>query len=89
MSKNLSLDNTPRLARVTAAEAKSVSPSDSTDLPNIAQAGLWVIATGNVKFKDAQGNDVTLTAVPAFTRIPIAASRVYLTGTSATVLALS
>lgn len=78
-----------RLNRVTVAEGKAITPSNTVDIPGGAQAGLYVIVTGNLVFIDWLGNTVTLAAVPAFTRIPIAATRVNLTGTTATVLALN
>lgn len=89
MSANISLDPASRPLRVTAASASAVTPSDAVNLPAVAQAGLYVIVTGNLAFHDASGQTVTLLAVPVFTRIPIAAKRVLATGTTATVLALN
>lgn len=77
------------LQRQTFPEASAVAKSDTVDLANTAFGGLYVSATGNVKFNDLQGNTVTLTAVAANVRIPIGASRVWNTGTTATVLALN
>lgn len=79
-----------RLVRVTAASAFLATKSDTVDDPaGPAQAGLYVIAVGNVVFEDYLGNVITLAAVPAFTRIPIAAKRIHNTGTTATVLLLN
>lgn len=89
MSANISLDPGHRPLRVTAAEGVAVTPSDSVNLPNVAQAGLYVIVTGNLVFEDSLGHTITLAAVPVFTRIPIQARRVRATGTTATVLALN
>lgn len=77
-----------KLERVVSAGAVAVVPSNTVDLVDTAHGGLYVTATGNIVFHDFFGNTVTLTAVPAFTRIPIVASRVLATGTTATVLAL-
>lgn len=76
-----------RLKRTVHATASAVALSDTTDLAHYAY-GLLVVATGNVKFNDAGGNAITLTAVAANTVIPVVASRVWATGTTATVLAL-
>jgi hypothetical protein len=78
-----------QLERVTASMAKAVTPSDTVDLPELASAGLYVTVAGTVSFHNRDGNTISLLAVPAFTRIPIVAKRVLLTGTAATVLALS
>lgn len=69
------------------SNANAVTPSDTVALPQLASA-LYVIVTGNVVFISAGGDTVTLTAVPAFTLVPIATSQVKSTGTTATVLAL-
>lgn len=69
------------------SNANAVTPSDSVPLAQVAMA-LYVTVTGNVAFISAGGDTVTLSAVPAFTLIPIAASQVKATGTTATVLAL-
>lgn len=79
-----------RVARVTAPTAVAPTLSDVTNDPKgPAMSGLYVIATGNVKFTTPLDDVITLAAVPAFTRIPIAAKRVWSTGTTATVLMLS
>lgn len=79
-----------RLLRVTVASAIAATPSNTVADPHgPALAGLYVIATGNVVFVDPLGNVITLASVPAFTRIPIACSRVNLTGLTATVLLLN
>lgn len=80
------MDNSA-LSRRIAANAASVAPSDSIDLPTRASGGLWVVATGNVVFV-CGSTTVTLTSVPANTLLPFAASRVKATGTTATVVAL-
>jgi hypothetical protein len=80
-------------SRVTSASdpayaAQAVTPSNTVDLPSTATGGLYVIVAGNLAFHDMNGNAHALLAVPAFTRIPIQARRVLVTGTAATVLAL-
>jgi hypothetical protein len=79
--------NTIASTRRVALNCAAVTPSDSTDLPTRATGGLWVVATGNVVMI-VGGTTVTLTGVAANTHIPLGASRVKSTGTSATLLAL-
>lgn len=74
------------LQRATAKNAVAAALSDTVDLPMPACCGLYVTVTGNVKF-DVGPTTITLTAVPAFTRLPFMATRVWATGTTATVLA--
>ena len=79
-----------RLERVTAAGGFVPTKSDTVaDPKGPAIAGLYTITAGAVKFTDAMGTTHTLAAVPAFTRIPIAVSRVWLTGTVADCLILN
>lgn len=61
--------------------AASVTPSDSVDIAEVAR-GLWIGTAGTLKFSDLYGNEVT-TSVPQGL-FPIAVSRVWATGTSAT-----
>ena len=56
--------------------------------PNEVARSLLTRTAGDVSFVTQGGTTITLTAVPAFTVIPIAASRVRATGTTAQVLAL-
>jgi hypothetical protein len=75
------------LNRTTFTGAYPVTPSDTVDLPNgKATGGLFVTVAGNVALI-MHGVTLTFTAVPAFTRLPFAADRVKVTGTTATVLA--
>lgn len=85
---NTSIDP-QRLKRNSYPEASAVAKSDTVDLVNTALGGLYVTATGNIKFNDLSGNTIVLSAVAANVRVPIAASRVWNTGTTATVLALN
>jgi len=83
------IDN-ERMKRVTAAGAYAVTPSDSVaDPKGPFRSGLFVTVAGNLKFSDEMGNTITLASVPAFTRIPIGCSRVWSTGTAATVLGMN
>ncbi len=66
----------------------AITPSDSVDLPRVTRS-IYVGAAGNVKVNLAYApggtpESVTLTAVPAGTFIPVRATRVFATGTTAT-----
>jgi hypothetical protein len=63
----------------------AVTPSDSVDLPYTA-TGIWVGVTGNVALITPYGTTLTFVAVPAGTLLPVCASRVLSTGTTATSL---
>jgi len=63
----------------------AVTPSDTLDLPFLA-AGLWVGGVGAVTLVTPYGTTLTFTAVPAGTFLPMCASRVNATGTTATLL---
>lgn len=71
-----------------ASDAKVANLSDAADLTNGAARSLMTRTAGDVSFITLSGTQVDLAAVPAFTVIPIAASRVRTTGTTAQVLAL-
>lgn len=70
-----------------ALGSRAVTPSDSVAIVGSARS-LWVVAAGDLSFLDIEGNTVALTAVPAFTVIPVGAQRVNATGTTATVRTL-
>lgn len=86
--------------KLQAARAASVSPSDTTNIPNVAtQAGdpvdsnsacvLYVGTGGDIKVKSAGGDDVTFTNIPNGTFMPMQVVRVFSTGTTASdILAL-
>lgn len=61
--------------------AVAVVPSDVNNLtyPSV----IYVGATGNVKIRTAQGDDVTFNGLPAGFVIPVQAIRVWSTGTTA------
>lgn len=71
-----------------ALGSRAVTPSDTVDIVGGPARALWVVVAGNLSFVDAEGNTVNLTAVPAFTVVPVAATRVRATGTTATVRTL-
>lgn len=65
-----------------AEHAASVTPSDDTDLASAARA-LYVGTGGDVKLSTIHGESVTFSNVPVGI-LPIRATRVYSTGTTAT-----
>ncbi len=66
-----------------ADNASAVTPSDSTDLAYTSRA-LYVGGAGNLVVTMVGGGDVTFTAVPAGSILPIRVSRVKATSTTAT-----
>ena len=63
--------------------AAAVTPDNSTDLTTPARA-LWVGSVGDVKVNMcSSGQPVTFTNVPSGTLLPVAVTRVFATGTSA------
>ena len=82
--------------KLQVSRAAAVTPSDSANIPSLASATtvnngcvLYVGVAGDLKVKTAGGDDVTFTAVPAGTFLPVQVVRVFATGTAATnILAL-
>jgi hypothetical protein len=68
---------------VTYESAFAPTKSDTLDDPNGTFAAFYVGSTGDVKVHTVNGQDVTFVAVQAGTGIPIAHTRVWLTGTGA------
>jgi hypothetical protein len=66
-----------------ADNATAVTPSDSTDLAYTSRA-LYIGGAGNLVVTMAGGGDVTFSAVPAGSILPIRVSRVKATSTTAT-----
>lgn len=64
-------------------DPSAVTPSDNTDLPVVSKA-LWVGTGGDVRLKGVNGQPVVFVGVPSGFIIPVRASRVYATGTTAT-----
>lgn len=67
----------------TAKKSLTVTPSDSTDLPERARA-IYVGVTGNVSIVDPYGNTAVYFAVPAGFQINAEVDRINATGTTAT-----
>jgi hypothetical protein len=65
-----------------AQDAEAVTPSDATALPRVAR-GIYVGSTGNLRVRMVSGTDVTFAAVPAGTLLPLRATHVLATGTTA------
>ena len=78
MAKN----NFPLSAIGLYSDGFAVTPDNDTDLVQLPQA-LWIGGTGNIAVTLPSGN-VSLLAVPAGTLLPVRASRVLATGTTAT-----
>ena len=68
-----------------ADNATAVTPSDSTDLAFNSRA-LYVGGAGNLVVTMAGGGDVTFTAVPAGSILPVRVTRVKSTSTTATAI---
>ena len=68
-----------------ASHAAAVTLSDTVDLA-FASKRLWVGTAGNVKINTVGGETVTYNSVPAGTYLQVRATRVYATGTTATVV---
>lgn len=67
-----------------ASGARVITPSNATNFPEgKASGGLYIGGAGNVSVETSSGTCV-FTAVAAGTRLPIAATRVNATGTTAT-----
>jgi len=66
-----------------ADNATAVTPSDSTDLAYTSRA-LYIGGAGNLVVTMAGGGDITFSAVPAGSILPIRVTRVKATSTTAT-----
>jgi hypothetical protein len=84
------------IAAITYEGAKTVTVSDTAGDPAGPFAGLWILITGALKFQTLSGDTVTLTSAEVTQIItgnggflPVAVSRVWSTGTAATVLGLT
>lgn len=66
-------------------EAASIAPSDTADLA-VATRALYVGTGGDVRLRMLGGGEITLANVASGSLIPIRATRVFATGTSATQL---
>lgn len=63
----------------------TITPADGADLPTICH-GIYVGGTGDLKVTMLDGSTPTYKAVPVGTLLPIQVSRVFATGTTATLL---
>lgn len=70
-------------ANAPARHAAAITPSNSVDLPSPTR-GIWVGVGGSVKVDTAGGDTVTFAGAAAGGVIPVRATRVYATGTTAT-----
>lgn len=61
----------------------SVTPADGSDQPQVSRA-IWVGGAGNLSVVTRGGDTITLVGVPAGTMLPIRATRIRSTGTTAT-----
>lgn len=75
--------------KLQAGRAAAVTPSDTVNIPAITGGSnngcvLYVGGAGNLKVLTVGGDEVTLTAVPVGTFVPVQVLRVFSTGTTAT-----
>jgi hypothetical protein len=63
----------------------AITPDDANGLAK-PSLGLWVGGAGNLAVKLQDGSTATFTAVPAGTMLPVVATQVLATGTTATLL---
>lgn len=75
-----------RRSIVTHTEARAVSPSNTVDLPDGVCGGLWIGGVGNLNYDTPDGTTVLISAIPAGTYLPIAAKRVRVASTTATLI---
>jgi hypothetical protein len=67
-------------------DAVAVTPNDSTDLARTPTHAVFVGGAGTLKVDMAGGTTVTFSGITANTLLPISVTRVYATGTSATLI---
>jgi hypothetical protein len=65
------------------SRAFNVTPSNTDNLPAVVRA-IWVGGTGSISLVTANGDAVTLAAVPAGTLIKLRIRKINATGTGAT-----
>lgn len=70
------------LEKLNARDAKSVTPSDSTDLPNAAMA-LYVGTGGNIQLTTMGGTTLTFSNVQGGSYLNVQTRRVWSTSTTA------
>lgn len=82
MSITNTFANHPALRGDPYARLAAITPSDSVDLTFVT-TGIWVGTGGAVRLTTATGQTVTLTSVPGGAFLPVQATRVHSTGTTA------
>jgi hypothetical protein len=75
--------------KLQAGRAAAVTPSNTVDIPAVTGGSnngcvLYVGGAGNLKVLTVGGDEVTFTAVPVGTFVPVQVLRVFATGTTAT-----
>lgn len=68
-----------------ATGGEAVTPSDAT-LLNFTSRALWIGGAGNISLLMEAGDTLLLSGVPAGTLLPVRATRVNATGTTATLI---
>lgn len=71
------------MATEPARDAAAVTPSDSAQISRVARA-LYVGGSGDVKLVTEEGNTVTFQDIVAGSILPVKATKVFATGTTAT-----
>lgn len=71
---------------VAAGGAIAVTPNDGADLPTSPAKALYIGGAGAVKVNMIDGTTVTFSGVPVGTILPVIVTRVYATGTTATLI---
>lgn len=66
-----------------AQGATAITPNNAVDLA-APTTGIYVGTTGNLRLTTLLGDDVTFVAVPSGALLPIQATRIWATGTTAT-----
>jgi hypothetical protein len=75
--------------KLQAGRAAAVTPSDTVNIPAITGGSnngcvLYVGGAGNLKVLTVGGDEVTFTAIPVGTFVPVQVLKVFATGTTAT-----
>lgn len=71
------------MATEPARDAAAVTPSDSAQISRVARA-LYVGGSGDVRLVTEEGNTVTFQDIVAGSILPVKATKVFATGTTAT-----
>lgn len=79
MATNVNVDQT-----CSVSDLRAITPNDAADIPGGWARGLYVGVGGAVKVTTATGQAITLTGLAAGVWHPMAVTRVWVTGTTAT-----